>query len=117
MADGDDGLAIGVLSQRFSGVRLVSTGILMLGVPVGISGVLSPSGFWLFAALCKIGDEHGATPAQVALSWLIHFHGEAIVAIPGASRRSQAEENAAAMRVNLTAPELHRLDDVSRSCN
>ncbi|MHB1452246.1 MAG: MFS transporter [Coriobacteriia bacterium] len=47
-------LAIGVLSQRFSGVRLVSTGILMLGVPVGISGVLSQSGFWVFAALCIV---------------------------------------------------------------
>jgi aryl-alcohol dehydrogenase-like predicted oxidoreductase len=51
----------------------------------------------------------------VALSWLITRYGEAIVAIPGASRPQQASENAAAMDLLLSEKEVARLDDVSAS--
>ncbi|MEV5882466.1 aldo/keto reductase [Streptomyces sp. NPDC052020] len=51
----------------------------------------------------------GATPAQVALAWLL-ARGEDIVPIPGTRRVSRVEENAAAATVVLTAEQLARLD-------
>jgi aryl-alcohol dehydrogenase-like predicted oxidoreductase len=51
----------------------------------------------------------------VALSWIIQFHGDTIVAIPGASSSEQALQNAQAMKVTLSSAELTRLDQVSRA--
>lgn len=45
---------IGAVSARFSGVKLMGSGILVLGAAVGLSGLLPPSGFWGFAGLCVI---------------------------------------------------------------
>jgi aryl-alcohol dehydrogenase-like predicted oxidoreductase len=50
----------------------------------------------------------------VALNWLVSFHGEAVVAIPGASKVRQAEENAGAMDFELTQTELDWLEEMSR---
>ncbi len=69
----------------------------------------------LIQAMEEIGARYGATPAQVALNWLIHFQGDTVVTIPGATRPSQAAESAAAMKFKLSADELARLDDLSRS--
>lgn len=69
----------------------------------------------LVAALEEIGAAHQATPAQVALNWLIYFNGEIVVAIPGATRASQAAESAGAMRFRLSDAELARLDELSRA--
>jgi len=68
----------------------------------------------LVEALAEIGVAHGATPAQVALNWLMTFHGERVVVIPGASRNSQMEENLGAMTFRLDDEEITRLDDLSR---
>jgi aryl-alcohol dehydrogenase-like predicted oxidoreductase len=67
----------------------------------------------LITALREIAEAHGALPAQVALSWLVTFHGETVVAIPGASRPAQAEQNGGALRVRLSDSELARLDEIS----
>src|SRR4051795_1897504 len=50
-----------------------------------------------------------ATPAQVALAWLL-AQGEHIVPIPGTKRRTRLEENAAAASLTLTAADLAELD-------
>jgi aryl-alcohol dehydrogenase-like predicted oxidoreductase len=68
----------------------------------------------LIDELESVAKAHGASCSQVALAWVISFHGETVVAIPGATKVSQAEENLAAMRLSLTRAELDRLDDVSR---
>src|SRR5512139_2214675 len=65
-------------------------------------------------ALEEIGARYNATPAQVALNWVIHFHGESIVTIPGATKAYQAEESAWAQKFKLTSDELARLDELSR---
>jgi aryl-alcohol dehydrogenase-like predicted oxidoreductase len=57
--------------------------------------------------LREIGKVHGATPSQVALAWLIRIPN--VVAIPGASRVSQVEENAAAVDLALSDDEDARL--------
>ena len=67
----------------------------------------------LIDALHEIAEAHKVTPAQVALRWLIQFHGDTVVAIPGASSVKQAKQNAAVMDFELTGEELHTLDVVS----
>jgi aryl-alcohol dehydrogenase-like predicted oxidoreductase len=68
----------------------------------------------LITALDEIAATYDVTPAQVALNWLIHFQGETMVAIPGASKAQHAEQNAGAMRFRLLDEELARLDELSR---
>jgi aryl-alcohol dehydrogenase-like predicted oxidoreductase len=68
----------------------------------------------LVQALEEIGSRYNATPAQIALNWVIHFHGETIVTIPGATRVHQAEESAGAQKFVLTAEEMAQLDELSR---
>jgi aryl-alcohol dehydrogenase-like predicted oxidoreductase len=69
----------------------------------------------LVEALEKIGKNYDATPAQVALNWVISFHGDAIVTIPGATRVSQAVESAGALKFKLSASELVQLDELSKT--
>ena len=66
------------------------------------------------AALEEVAARHDATPAQVALNWLVTFQGERVVAIPGASKVRHAAENAAALGFRLSQEEMSRLDEVSR---
>jgi aryl-alcohol dehydrogenase-like predicted oxidoreductase len=65
----------------------------------------------LIAALLEVAKHHDATPAQVALAWLIAKPN--VVAIPGASSVRQVEENARAADLTLTGPELGQLDSLS----
>jgi aryl-alcohol dehydrogenase-like predicted oxidoreductase len=67
----------------------------------------------LIDELRAVGEAHGATPAQVALAWLVAYYGEAVVAIPGASRPEHATEAAAAMDIHLSATEVDRIDQLS----
>jgi len=62
------------------------------------------------AVVRDIGSDHGATPGQVALAWLLH-KGDDIVPIPGTKQRGHLEDNAAAVNVSLTAEEMAQLDD------
>ena len=68
----------------------------------------------LIQALEEVAIKHDATPAQIALNWLIHFQGEIVVAIPGASKAKQAEESAGVMNFRLSDEEMNRLDKLSR---
>ncbi|GAA1376355.1 aldo/keto reductase [Catellatospora chokoriensis] len=56
-----------------------------------------------------VADQIGATPAQVALAWLL-AKGDAIVPIPGTKRVHRVEENTAAGAVALTAEQVAALD-------
>ncbi|MGW6117752.1 aldo/keto reductase [Nocardia sp. NPDC055165] len=56
-----------------------------------------------------VGSEVGATPAQVALAWLL-AQGNDIAPIPGTRRVARVEENTAADAVVLTADQIARLD-------
>ncbi|MCI2420187.1 aldo/keto reductase [Saccharopolyspora sp. K220] len=69
----------------------------------------------LIDELRAIAEAHGASIGQVALSWLISFYGNTVVAIPGATKPHQAKESAAAMNLRLTDQQLTRLDELSRS--
>jgi pyridoxine 4-dehydrogenase len=55
-----------------------------------------------------VGRRLGATPAQVALAWLLH-HSPAMVPIPGTASRAHLEENVAAAAVPLSADDYAQL--------
>ena len=55
-----------------------------------------------------IAREHGATPAQVALAWLLQ-RSAVTIPIPGTSSLAHLEENMAAGELELTDAELDRL--------
>ena len=81
------------------------------------SRLLTPEGLArsapLIAELRAVGNAHGATPAQVALAWLVTYYGDTVVAIPGASRPEQAAAAAAAMDLSLTEAEMASIDGIS----
>jgi len=60
-----------------------------------------------------VAAKHDATPATIALAWLLH-KGDDIVPIPGTKRRKYLEENAAAASIALSAEEIATLDDALR---
>jgi aryl-alcohol dehydrogenase-like predicted oxidoreductase len=61
------------------------------------------------AAVRRVGEEKGVTPAQIALAWLLQ-RGDDIVPIPGTKRRRYLEENVAAASIELSADEVRELD-------
>ncbi|GAA4536212.1 aldo/keto reductase [Mycobacterium paraffinicum] len=62
--------------------------------------------------LRSISADVGATPAQVALAWLL-AKGSDIVPIPGTKRVARLEENVGADAVELTPDQLSRLDGLT----
>jgi aryl-alcohol dehydrogenase-like predicted oxidoreductase len=66
--------------------------------------------------LREISAEVGATPAQVALGWLLAKGSDSrfgIVPIPGTKRVARLEENVAADTIELTPEQLARLDELT----
>ena len=59
-----------------------------------------------------VARAHAATPAQIALAWVIGRPG--VVAIPGAKSVEQVEANAAAADIELSADETAALEEASR---
>ncbi len=57
----------------------------------------------------EIARRKGATPAQVALAWLLR-KGDDIVPIPGTKRRRYLEENVGGARLELEPAEIEQLD-------
>ena len=66
----------------------------------------------IVAALREIGQAHDASPARVALAWLLHQEGVTSVII-GARKQEQLTDNLAAIELSLSADELAQLSDVS----
>jgi aryl-alcohol dehydrogenase-like predicted oxidoreductase len=59
-----------------------------------------------------VASEVDATPAQVALAWLL-AQGDDIAPIPGTKRVSRVEENTAADRIELSVEQIARLNDLT----
>ena len=60
------------------------------------------------SVLKSIASRHNATPAQIALAWLLQQQG--IIAIPKASNPTHVKENSAALDIQLTQEDLTELD-------
>ena len=108
-------LAQGVLTGRFHD----EPSLLQKLAPMRrMMGRLGPTGLArsrpLIDELRLIARAHGVSVAQAALAWTVSFHGDAVAAIPGATKAAQAEQSAAAMAVRLSDKERARIDEVSR---
>jgi len=60
-------------------------------------------------ALAEVATAHDATPAQVAIAWLLH-RSEAMLPIPGTSSIDHLEENVAATTLRLEEGDLEKLE-------
>ena len=60
--------------------------------------------------LKKIARRHDATPAQIALAWVLRQPG--VIAIPKASDKSHVRDNAQSTDIKLTKEDLVGLDQV-----
>ncbi|WP_333747771.1 aldo/keto reductase [Streptomyces sp. IBSBF 2394] len=60
----------------------------------------------------EVADEVGATPAQVALAWLL-AQGDGIAPIPGTTRVDRLKENSAADGIRLTPGQIARLNNLT----
>jgi aryl-alcohol dehydrogenase-like predicted oxidoreductase len=79
----------------------------------GVEGYLDARGMRILVALDEAAAEHGATPAQVALAWLIAQPG-VTAPIASATTLEQLQDLIAATHLELPAATLARLDAASR---
>jgi aryl-alcohol dehydrogenase-like predicted oxidoreductase len=94
-------LGQGLLSGRYSGSHRPSGGVRSANamfLPENLDAARP-----LLDLLRDVASAHDATPAQIALAWLVHLPN--VVAIPGASSVAQVESNAAAADIVLEADE------------
>ena len=63
----------------------------------------------LVEALRRIGEEKGATPAQLAVAW-VRSRGPDIVPVIGARRRAQLAELVGALDLSLSSDDIARID-------
>jgi len=66
----------------------------------------------LVDVITKFADQHKATPAQIALAWLLAKQPW-IVPIPGTTKISRLEENLGAVNIELSAEDIHSLEAAS----
>lgn len=78
------------------------------GIPVMAYSPIEQGRILKYPALGKIAERYGATPAQIALSWLLRQPG--VIAIPKAARTAHIEENLAALDIRLDRDDLALLD-------
>ena len=62
--------------------------------------------------LAEIGQRKRATPAQIALAWLL-AQKPWIIPIPGTTKLSRLEENIGAAAIQLTADDLHEIESAA----
>ncbi len=67
----------------------------------------------IVAALKKVAEQVGQSPAQVAIAWLFH-RDQAIIPIIGARKLPQLRDNLAAADLKLTPQQVKTLEEASR---
>ena len=78
------------------------------GIPVMAYSPIEQARLLRQSGLRALAAKHGATPAQLALAWLLNY--EQVIAIPKASTRAHLEENFAALECPLDDATLVELD-------
>ena len=94
-------LAQGLLSGRYDANRRPANRV-RGGNPLFLPENLDRAA-GLISTLREVADAHSASPAQIALAWVIR--SPAVTAIPGASSVEQLESNVAAADIDLTDEE------------
>jgi aryl-alcohol dehydrogenase-like predicted oxidoreductase len=102
-------LASGFLTGKYTGENGASGRRAVFSFPP----VDQERGDKIVAQLRKIAAEHDATPARIALAWLLHQSGVTSVII-GARRIEQFEDNIQSVNIKLSDEELAQLNRVSQ---
>jgi aryl-alcohol dehydrogenase-like predicted oxidoreductase len=102
-------LAQGFLSARYDATNTPGGGV-RAGNPLFLPDNLTRAAE-LLQELRSVARSHDATPAQVALAWVLHHPN--VVAIPGASSVEQVNRNAESADLVLTDEETAQLTDAS----
>jgi len=68
----------------------------------------------LVEAIINIAQAYSVSASQVALNWLVNYHGDTVVAIPGATRVEQARQNCAALAFRLKQEDMDRIERLSQ---
>jgi len=79
-------------------------------IPVMAYTPLEPAIGNVNPVLTQIGNRHDATPAQIALAWVVQNPG--VIAIPKASSLNHVADNARVFDIKLTALDNQELDQV-----
>ena len=79
--------------------------------PLGSAFMGGPRAIAADLAIARIAADHGATPSQIALAWLLHRY-DRILLIPGTTSVAHLEENMAAGEVALSGEDLEALEAV-----
>jgi aryl-alcohol dehydrogenase-like predicted oxidoreductase len=61
----------------------------------------------------ELAQKYNVAPAQIALNWMINYHGHTVIVIPGATKEIHAKENTGAMSFRLSWEDMSKLDKVS----
>ena len=79
-----------------------------LGIPLMACSPIEQGRLLTQPAVHSVAQRHGATPAQVALAWVIGHEG--VMTIPRAASVEHVQENHGALRLELTREDLIELD-------
>jgi len=69
----------------------------------------------ILSAVACTARRHDATPAQIALAWLLR-RAAVVLPIPGTSTRRHLEENVAAAHLRLSDEEFGAIQSLVASC-
>jgi 1-deoxyxylulose-5-phosphate synthase len=75
-----------------------------------VDSLYGESDFDVVDAVAEVAAERGVPPAQVALAWLLHRPG-VTAPIVGATKATHVEDALAAVKLELTEDEVHRLEE------
>jgi aryl-alcohol dehydrogenase-like predicted oxidoreductase len=104
-------LGRGFLAGRWSSPEEIPEGDFRRGNP-RFQGENFERNMAIVTRVRELADAKGATPAQLALAWVM-ARGEDVVPIPGTKRLAYLEENVTACEISLTADDLLQLDDAA----
>ena len=82
--------------------------------PLGSAFTGGPKALADDPAIAAVASRHDASPAQVALAWLLR-QGDHVLLIPGTSSVAHLEQNLAAAEVPLSAEDLETLERAGRT--
>ncbi|CAB4902293.1 unannotated protein [freshwater metagenome] len=114
----DAGVRVATVQNKFNLVERDAEDVLDRCAELGIgfipwfpiaTGQLAKDG----GPLDEIAKEHGSSPAQLALAWLLH-RSPVMLPIPGTSKVAHVEDNVAAAEIELTDDEVQRLEQAGR---
>ncbi len=102
-------LAVGLLTGRFRHGQPAPAGSLWARQPQRFAQMMTPEADQVVEALQAIGAEHGRTPAQAAIAWVLSRPG-ITAAMIGPDAPAHVEENVGGCGWELTAAEVELLE-------